>query len=151
MNLSEYKEIIKFAMQNEIEAKKFYEDVAAKIENSQLKEMFITFAAEEERHRKILNRIFTSNRIEDYFDAGQDYHVAEGIEEPALSTDMKPADAIALAMKKEEEAMVQYKQMAQSCPEPEKKQVFLDLAAMEQGHKQKMENAFVDIGYPEVW
>jgi rubrerythrin len=64
---------------------------------------------------------------------------------------MKPADAIALAMKKEEEAMVQYKQMAESCSQPEKKQVFLDLAAMEQGHKQKMENAFVDIGYPEVW
>ncbi len=151
MNLSEYKEIIKFAMQNEIEAKKFYEDVAAKMENKQLKEMFIDFAAEEEHHRKILNQIFTSNRIEDYFDPGQDYHVSEDINEPALSTDMKPADAIALAMKKEEEAMVQYKQMAESCSEPEKRQVFLDLAAMEQGHKQKMENAFVDIGYPEVW
>ena len=151
MILSEYKEIIKFAMQNEIEARKFYEDVAAKMENIQLKEMFIEFAAEEERHRKILNQIFASNRIEDYFDAGQDYHVSEEIDAPKLSTDMKPADAIALAMKKEEEAMVQYRQMAESCPEPEKKQVFLDLAAMEQGHKQKMENAFVDIGYPEVW
>jgi len=151
MILSEYKEIIKFAMQNEIEAKKFYEDVAAKMENAQLKQMFSEFAAEEDRHRKILNQIFTSNRIEDYFDAGQDYHVSEEIDEPKLSTDMKPADAIALAMKKEEEAMIQYKQMAASCPEPEKKQVFLDLAAMEQGHKQKMEHAFVDIGYPEVW
>ena len=151
MILSEYKEIIKFAMQNEIEAKRFYEDVAAKMENPQLKEMFNEFAAEEERHKKILNQIYTSNRIEDYFDAGHDYHVSEEIDAPALSTDMKPADAIALAMKKEEEAMVQYTQMAESCPEPEKKQVFLDLAAMEQGHKQKMENAFVDIGYPEVW
>lgn len=151
MNLSEYKEIIEFAMQNEIEAKRFYEDVAAKMKNPQLKEMFIEFASEEERHRKILNQIYTSNRIEDYFDAGQDYHVSEEIDEPKLSADMKPADAIGLAMKKEEEAMVQYQQMAEACPEPEKKQVLLDLAAMEQGHKRKMENAFVDIGYPEVW
>jgi len=151
MILSEYKEIIKFAMQNETEAKKFYEDVAAKMKNTQLKQMFTEFAAEEGRHRKILNQIFTSNRIEEYFDEEQDYHVSEQIDAPTLSTDMKPAEAIALAMKKEEEAMVQYKQMAESCPEPEKKQVFLDLAAMERGHKQKMENAFVDIGYPEVW
>ncbi len=151
MILSEYKEIIKFAMQNEIEAQKFYKEAAAKMDNPQLKEMFIEFAAEEEQHRKILNQIYTSNRIEDYFDAGHDYHVSEEIDAPQLSTDMKPADAIALAMKKEEEAMGQYTQMAESCLEPEKKQVFLDLAAMEQGHKQKMENAFVDIGYPEVW
>ena len=33
----------------------------------------------------------------------------------------------------------------------EKKKIFLDLAAMEQGHKRKMEDAFVDIGFPEVW
>ncbi len=34
MILSEYKEIIKFAMQNEVEAQKFYKDVAAKMENA---------------------------------------------------------------------------------------------------------------------
>ncbi len=138
-------------MQNEVEAQKFYEDVAAKMSNPQLKEMFAEFAVEEQRHREILKQIFTSNRIDDYFDARHDYHVSEEIDAPPLSTDMKPADAIALAMKKEEEAMVQYTQMAESCPEPEKKRVFLDLVAMEQGHKQRMENAFVDIGFPEVW
>ena len=64
---------------------------------------------------------------------------------------MKPAEAIALAMKKEEEAIVQYTALAEDCPDAEKKKVFLDLAAMERGHKKKMEAAFVDIGYPEVW
>jgi len=151
MILSEYKEIIKFAMQNEVEAQKFYEGVAAKMENSHLKQMFTQFAAEEEQHKKILKQIFSSNRIEDYFDVSRDFHISEEIDAPPLSMDMKPADAIALAMKKEEEAMIQYTQRAESCPQPEKKQVFMDLAAMEQGHKQKMENAFVDIGFPEVW
>jgi rubrerythrin len=54
-------------------------------------------------------------------------------------------------MKKEEAAMLQYTNLAETCPEPDKKKVFLDLAAMERGHKLKMENAFVDIGFPEVW
>jgi len=64
---------------------------------------------------------------------------------------MKPADAIALAMKKEEEAMNLYLSLAESCKDEAQKQIFKDLAAMERGHKFKMEKAFVDIGYPEVW
>jgi rubrerythrin len=77
--------------------------------------------------------------------------VAETVEAPALSMEMKPADAFALAMKKEEEAMKQYTEMADMCSEEDKKQVFLDLAAMERDHKMKMETAFTDIGFPEVW
>ncbi len=64
---------------------------------------------------------------------------------------MKPADAIALAMKNEEEAMKQYSVLADACSDHDLKNVFLDLAAMEREHKFKMEKAFVDIGYPEVW
>ena len=151
MILSEYKNIIKFAMENEIEAQKFYEEAAQKVANTQLKEMFADFAKEEKRHREILKQVYISNRMGDYFDEGRDYHIAEEVDLPELSTDMKPADAIALAMKKEEAAMVQYTARAERCPEPDKKKVFLDLAAMERGHKLKMENAFVDIGFPEVW
>ena len=151
MNLSEYKDIMKFAIENEIEAQKFYEEAAQKVDNQQLKEMFTEFADEEKRHREILKQIYISNRIGEYFDENQDYHIAENIELPNLSTDMKPADAIALAMKKEEAAMLQYTKLADACPDKEEKKVFLDLAAMERGHKLKMENAFVDIGFPEVW
>ena len=64
---------------------------------------------------------------------------------------MKPADAIALAMKNEEEAMELYTWLAQGCDDPEQRRVFEDLAAMERDHKFKMENAFVDIAYPEAW
>jgi rubrerythrin len=151
MDLYEYKDIIKFAMANEVEAQKFYTDAAKKIADPHLKEMFAQFAEEEKRHRQILKEIYISNRIGEYFDETRDYKVSESVAEPVLSTDMTPTDAIALAMKKEEEAMVQYTALAEGCPEPDKKKIFLDLAAMERGHKLRMENAFVDIGFPEVW
>lgn len=64
---------------------------------------------------------------------------------------MKPVDAIALAMKKEEAAMQQYTRLAQASMDAEQKKIFLELAEMEREHKTKMEAAFVDIGYPEVW
>ncbi len=151
MNLSDYKDIIKQAIANEVEARKFYEDAAQTLADPYLKKLFTTLAEEEKKHRDILTKIYTSNTIDRYFSETRDYKVAETMDEPVLSMDMKPADAFALAMKKEEAAMNQYTEMANMCDDDDKRQVFLDLAAMERDHKLKMESAFTDIGYPEVW
>ncbi len=151
MNLSEYKDIIKQAIANEVEAKKFYEDASDRLTDPYLKKLFASLAEEEKRHRDILTKIYTTNTIDRYFTESRDYKVAETLDAPALSMEMKPADAFALAMKKEEAAMKQYTAMAGMCDDDGKRQVFLDLAAMERDHKLKMESAFIDIGYPEVW
>jgi len=151
MNLEEFKNIIKLAMENEVEAQKFYENAADKFADQNVKEIFIELADEEKGHRETLKQIYMSNSIEHYFEASRDYNISETVEKPEISEKMKPADAIALAMKKEEEAMRQYNEMAEGCPDPETKKVLLKLAAMERNHKFKLENAFVDIGYPEVW
>lgn len=151
MNLNQYKEIIEFAIAGEIEAQEFYKVAANKINDPYLKEMFEQFAKDEKGHEKILKGILSKDTINEYFNESTDYKVAETVDTPKLSTDMKPADAIALAMKKEEEAMKQYTDLAEACIDPGQKKVFLDLAAMERGHKLKMEKAFVNIGYTEVW
>ncbi len=151
MDLKEYREIIKQAIGNEIETRKFYENAAGTLKDTYLKELFITLAKEEEKHRKILIKVYSSDTIGRYFSEKRDYKVAETVDEPGLSMDMKPADAFALAMKKEEAAMKQYSEMADLCDDDEKKRIFLQLAAMERDHKLKMETAFTDIGYPEVW
>ena len=151
MDLKAYREIIAFAIANEMEAQRFYADAAAKLSDPHLKEMFAQFAQEELRHRELLQRIAASETIARYFDAETDFKVAETVDKPKLSTAMKPADAIALAMKNEEEAMQQYTRLAEACQDAGQKKVFMDLAAMERGHKRKLETAFVDIGYPEVW
>ena len=151
MKLSEYKDIIKQAIANEVEAKQFYTDAANTLKDPHLKKLFASLAEEEKKHRDILTKIYTANTMDRYFSESRDYKVAETMDEPELSMDMKPADAFALAMKKEEGAMRQYTEMAQMCDDDSKRQVFLDLAAMERDHKLKMESAFLDIGYPEVW
>ena len=151
MKLSEYKDIIKQAIANEVEARKFYDNAASTLKDPHLKKLFASLAEEEKKHRDILTKIYTANTMDRYFSESRDYKVAETMDEPELSMDMKPADAFALAMKKEEGAMRQYTEMAQMCDDDSKRQVFLDLAAMERDHKLKMESAFLDIGYPEVW
>jgi rubrerythrin len=151
MNLTEYKEIIKMAIANEVEARKFYEDAADALTDPFLKKLFSSLAEEEKKHRDILTKIYKSETVDRYFSETRDYKVAETVEEPELSMAMQPSEAFALAMKKEEAAMKQYMAMAEMCADQTKKQVFLDLAAMERDHKLKMEAAFTDIGYPEVW
>ncbi|MDA8138237.1 MAG: ferritin family protein [Desulfobacteraceae bacterium] len=152
MDKKTYRKILDNAIQGEIEAHQFYQKVADKVEDAYLKDLFKGLAAEERKHQKILEGFRDKADMGIHFARTPDFHLAETMEAPkSLSIQMKPADAIALAMKKEEEAMRQYTQLADACNDPGQQKVFRELAAMEQGHKNKMENAFVDIGYPEVW
>lgn len=151
MDTNIYRTIIDRAILNEIEAQIFYDAASEKVVDPYLKEMFQGFAKEEKMHEKILRNILKSKTMDMHFSEKIDYKISETVDEPKLSMDMKPADAIALAMKKEEQALKEYSMLAENCPDAEQKKVFLNLAAMERGHKLALEKAFVDIGYPEVW
>ncbi len=152
MNTRTYQEILDSAIANEIEAYRFYRQVAEKMEDRFIKQMFETFAREEQMHRKILEGFREKHDMAIHFTRIPDFHVSDTLDTPVqLTIDMKPADAIVLAIKKEEAAMAHYTQLAEACTDLEQRKVFLELAAMERGHKSKMESAFVDIGYPEVW
>ena len=151
MNRSQYDTILKNAIQSEIAAQKFYQDVADKMKDAFLKDLFLNFVREEKKHQKILEGFQAAIPEKLPFDEQRDFHVAETLPDPIVSPDMTPTDAFALAMKKEEEAMNHYSNLAGGCTDPKQKEIFLELAAMERDHKQKMERAFVDIGYPEIW
>jgi rubrerythrin len=151
MDSTAYQTILDQAIEAEIEAAQFYQDVSQKTNNRYLKDLFLTFSEEEKKHRRILETFRNDTTMEINFAKAPDFHVSETVAEPSLSIEMKPADAIALAMKKEEAAMKQYTRLAETCTDPQHKKVFLELSAMERGHKAKMESAFVDIGYPEIW
>ena len=86
-----------------------------------------------------------------YFAEVTDYKVTETIEKPKPSVEMKPADAIGLAMKEEEEAMHMYRELANSSTNPDQKEMFLALSNMERSHKVKLEELYMTMGYPEVW
>lgn len=151
MDQKSYRQILEDAIQAEIEANLFYQQAAEKVNDSFLKEMFASFALEEMKHRRILEGFRENSKTALHFARVNDFQISETIDDRPLSIDMAPADAIALAMKKEEAAMHQYTWLAQSCADPDQKKIFAELAEMERGHKAKLESAFVDIGYPEVW
>ena len=146
----EYRGILSMAIGNEIAAHNFYKDICERTNDKNLKSTFAELAEEERKHKLILEGFLAGSKPL-HFAGVTDYKVAETVEKPKPTIDMKPADAIALAMKEEEEAMKMYQALADSSTTPDQKETFLALAGMEQGHKVKLEELFTAMAFPEVW
>lgn len=139
------------AITREIEAHEFYRDVAQRAQNAEVKSVFAQLAQEELGHKELLEKFKHDPTMIMQIQAPPDYKVAEATALPALTLDMRPADAIALAMKKEQQAVEFYQDLEQQATEQELKKIFANLANMELGHKHRLENVFVEIGYPEAF
>ncbi len=152
MSLSPYESVISMAIDNEIEAYDFYHALSQKNLDSGMKKIFDELAREEKNHRDILTAFLRNpDKPLKFKAAANDFKVAESVELPPLTLDMKPADAIALAMKKEEEAMKTYLAFAQDSDSAEQKGVFEELAKMEQDHKTRLEEIYTSMAFPEAW
>jgi rubrerythrin len=146
----EFRTTITFAIGNEIEAYEFYKGVSEKVKDSNLKQVFGELAMEETKHRHFLEGLLSGVKPM-HFDEAKDYKVSQTIDKPKLSMSMRPADAIALAIKEEEEAMFLYTDLADLSTDPEQKKMFRSLATMEQNHKVRLEGMYTNMAFPEVW
>jgi len=152
MNNQNINRLIDFAIQQEHEAFNFYKAASEKVTNPGVKQLFLELAEEENGHSDLLERYKKNKSLSALFKSPDiDYKISETQDMPPLSVNMKPADAIAVAMKKEQQAAELYCALADKVISPIEKKELENLASMEMGHKQKLENAFINIGYPEVF
>jgi len=147
----EIEQLLSTAIEREIEAYEFYQNVYERVDDVTVKEVFEQLAEEEQGHREMLEQFKHDPTKMMKIQPPPDYKVAEATELPKLSIDMKPADAIALAMKKEQQAVEFYRALGESASDESVKKIFESLTNMELGHKHRLENVFVNIGYPEVF
>jgi rubrerythrin len=144
------KSVFKIAIDQEIEACEFYKKASEKAANPGVKDIFRQLAADEAEHADTLRMYEQDITLGSKFTTPEiEYAIADGNSTPVLSITMKPADAIMLAAKKEQEAAEFYTALSKKATDKEILKILQSLAAMELGHKQKLENAFVQIGYPE--
>lgn len=151
MGTEEYKMILKFAVKCEIEANEYYMAIAKKAKDASVKQLFTKLAADELDHRKSLEAYLKTEAKPLVFAKPIDYKISETVEKPVISANMKFADAVALAMKNEQEAMDMYNAMAASSQSAEQKKMFDALAVMEEGHKANLEGIYNNAAYAEVW
>ncbi len=143
--------ILKSAIKREEESYTFYSDVARRIQDKAVKNTFQELAKDELGHKDFIIKCMKDKNLLRNLPVQQDWKVAEATEEPVLSVQMKPKDAIALAMKKELSAADFYSKLAAGAVDPTYRETFKGLATMEMGHKAHLESIFVDVGFPEAW
>lgn len=150
-DLKNYLNILSMAIENEVEAYEFYLGVSQKVEDANIKSIFKELAEQELAHRDLLSSYLNNDARPLNFTQVPDYKVSETVDRPKLSLQMKPVDAIALAMKNEEDAMQMYKDMADNSSDEEQKKLFMNLSNMEKGHKVQLEDIYTNMAFPEAW
>jgi len=151
MDTEEYRSIISNAIDREIEAYTFYRTVREKVTDENLKNLFNELAGEESQHRKTLEGFLLKEPTKLGFNTKRDYKVAQTLESPPLSADLKPLDGLVIAIRKELDAMQMYTQLASLSVDPEQMELFESLAAMERGHKARLEDIYTNMAFPEAW
>ncbi len=151
MNADDYKKIIMLAIDREVESYSFYRTISDKVKDGGLKKTFNELAGEETKHREFLEGLLSKGPTSFHFNAHMDYKVTNAMPSPKLSADMKPIDGILLAVQKELEAMQMYNQLANSSTDAEQKKMFTELSNMERGHKNRLEDIYTNMAFPEVW
>jgi rubrerythrin len=149
---TDYKGILKMAINNEVEAYEFYKQAETKSKDGNLKSIFAELAGEEMKHKKTLEGFLKNEALELNFNVtSPDYKIAESLDLPKLTSDMSFSDGVALAIKKEQEARDMYQQFADASSDQAQKNTFFELAKMELGHKVKLEELYNNTAYNEVW
>ena len=152
MTEEQFNRIIELGINREEEAHGFYNYAASRVDNKVIKQIFKELAEDELGHRELLLRFKADPKLPGKLIAPDvDYFLAEETELPDLSENMKPADALALAMKKEEQAVEFYRKLADQTEDTEMKKLCLDIAKMELNHKHKLEDAYTDVAYIEAF
>ncbi len=151
MDRMELERTFSIAAKRELEARDFYTAVAEKCHDAAMRELFEKLAADETGHFELLEKFRADPaKVMKIAAPESDWKIAESQELPVPNADMKPKDAIALAMKREQQAVEFYRALAASAS-ADTKDIFENLANMELTHKHRLERLFIDVGYPEVF
>ncbi len=141
---SSVNEILDFAMQSEQEAVDFYTSLAAKMQNQEMKTIFLQFAKEEVGHKARLQKIKDESLFDMEIERVNDLKIADYVVRTKETEEMEYRDALVLAMKREKAAFKLYTKLSERVDNPELKRVFEALAVEESKHKLRFEVEYDD-------
>ncbi len=146
MEFGSIDDILKFAIDREIEAVDFYKDLADQATRNSLKETFVRFAAEEQKHADMLSDIAGhKDKIDSYeFAEITDLKISDYMVEMEYEQGMPMPDILRIAMKREEKAVKLYGDLAAKAGNDDAKKVFDMLAQEEKKHKLALETMYDD-------
>ena len=147
---TELHEIINSAIAQEELSHEFYLRMAKLVSQAETKETFEYLAKDELEHKAFLQSCFTADGCK-LVGQAQNVHLAEMLKAPEFTDDLSPKEALVIAMKREEGSYNFYRALAALQPPGEIKDFLEKMAQMELTHKQKVEDIYDDVAFPEIW
>lgn len=146
MNFKSVDEILEFAIDREKEAVKFYTSFAQEASSEALKQTFIDFSKEEEKHVALLSDISGNEaKIDSYeFKKIPDLKISDYMVDTAYEKGMPMPDVLKLAMKREEKSVKLYQLLANQTDNADAKKLFQILVQEESKHKLGLESMYDD-------
>jgi rubrerythrin len=145
-------DILGKAIQKEIGSRLLYIDLSQKMKDQVAKDAFQELAQQEQGHQNLLEQYLRGELKGGTLSRGQivDYKIAEYIDQPEISPDMKLKDVFLLAANREKVSHEFYLGLASIHPAGEAKRLLEELALQELKHKQKVEFLYSEVAFPQT-
>lgn len=142
MDLSNFNQIIKFAIEREEEAIKAYGKMIDMVKTPGLEKLLLELQGEERNHKKLLQDI-SKEKIESLeIKEVTDLKISDYLVEEPPSTGMNFQDLLILAARKEQKAVDLYSALAEKTEKEELIKLFEFLIQQEKSHKLKLEEEY---------
>ncbi|MBI2861033.1 MAG: ferritin family protein [Chloroflexi bacterium] len=146
------KTVLEGAVLKEIASYRFYTDLARSINDRVARDTFNELAQQEIGHRQFLEKYlrgeFKSGALR--LEHPVDYKIAEHLEQPEITPEMKMKDVFLLAAHREKLSHELYLGLARSHPPGEVRGLLEGLAAQELKHKQRVEFLYTEVAFPQT-
>jgi rubrerythrin len=139
MKFKSVDEILDFAIEKEEEAASFYTDLAGRVEQWNMAQVFEDFAKEEKKHKEKLLKIKDGKLLLSAAGQVKDLKISDYLVEVPASPELGYQGALILAMKKEKASFKLYSDLAASAPDENLRATLSALAQEEARHKLRLE------------
>ncbi len=146
MSFKSVDEILAYAIEKEQEAVDFYTDLSTKDTFKSLKDTFVNFAKEEQKHIELIQSLTSDkDKLNEYeLKTVPDLKISDYLVDTEYKEGMFMQDILRLAMKREENAVKMYRDLEAKADNEKFSKVFKLLAQEESKHKLGLETMYDD-------
>jgi len=146
------REVLERAIKKEIESRLLYMGLSQKVNDQTAKDAFQKLAQQEQGHQDLLEEYQRGELKEGALSSEHpvDFKIAEQLDQPETSPDMKLKDTFLLAANREKASHEFYLTLAHIHPDGEVKKLLQGLATQELEHKQRVEFLYTQVAFPQT-
>jgi len=144
MDEKKFEEIIRFAIQREIESTNFYNKASNMVKHSGTRDLFLDFVKQEEGHKKKLEEVRAGKIVLGKIEKIPNLKISDYMVEAELKPDISYGDILRIAMKREERSVKLYTDLNEKNQDEVLRNVFSFLIQEESKHKYYIEKLYDD-------